>query len=153
MSAFSSSKLTETNAPETRSSNFAGATFPNADTLLSQLSNLTTQLNNLSSAFNTFVATVQEELEGKQDVLEIADEVEEGDTKPVSGAAVYNALQLLDTTLPVGSMIRWPYGATVPTNWHLADGSSYDTTTYTELFELLGKDRLPTEFGAIVKME
>lgn len=41
--------------------------------------------------------------------------------------------------------------ATIPTNWLLLDGSTYNTTTYATLFALLGSGTLPDMRGRVAR--
>lgn len=40
--------------------------------------------------------------------------------------------------VPTGALIRWPTGATIPTNTLNADGSAVSRTKYSALFSVLG---------------
>jgi microcystin-dependent protein len=48
--------------------------------------------------------------------------------------------------VPIGTVVMWCTG-TIPTNWLLLDGSTYNTTTYATLFALLGSGTLPNMRG------
>lgn len=40
--------------------------------------------------------------------------------------------------VPTGALIRWPTGATIPSNTLTADGSAVSRTKYSALFQVLG---------------
>jgi microcystin-dependent protein len=42
------------------------------------------------------------------------------------------------TTAVVGTMMQWPITSSYPTGWLRCDGTSYSTTTYNDLFTLIG---------------
>lgn len=155
MSAFSTGPLTPTNAPKKSdiSGTFGSSTGLDADTILTTLSTLTTRLGELTQEFQELTEAVDEKLETKQDVLTFDTTPTPGSDNPVTSGGVYTALQELDTTLLVGTMLRWPYGASVPAKFHACDGSTYSTSTYPELFSVLASDTLPLEYGSIIKME
>lgn len=152
MSAFSTSQLTSTNAPSSSTSgNFGASSSTSADTLLLQLSSLKEQVDTLSSNLTDLIASVASLQTSKQDVLTFDTTPTENSTNPVTSGGVYTAINSLETELAIGTMVRIPYGATVPTNWLYCDGSTFSSATYSELYEILGTDSLPTEDGAIIK--
>lgn len=69
---------------------------------------------------------------------------EDGSVSAVAG--------LIYSSLPIGSIIAY-MGQTAPPYWLLCDGSTFDTSTFTELANVLGSNTLPdlrnkTPFGA-----
>lgn len=44
----------------------------------------------------------------------------------------------MQLAMPIGTMVRWHSGVTVPDGWLSADGSSKDKTTYLALFNVIG---------------
>lgn len=153
MAAFSTNKFTETNAPFKQSSGtFGGSASADANVLLKQISALSDQLSALIAEYNDFVNQVEADLATKQNTLTFDSQPTEDSTNPVTSNGVYEALQTVKNPLEVGSMIRWPYGATIPTGWHDCDGSPYDTTLYPKLLEVIGSGNLPIEYGSIIKM-
>ncbi|MEM9849532.1 MAG: tail fiber protein, partial [Bacteroidota bacterium] len=58
-------------------------------------------------------------------------------------------LSSLSDSNPVGTIIMWigDENATVPTGWLVCDNRLYNTTTYPDLFALLGSDRTPNFLG------
>ncbi len=59
---------------------------------------------------------------------------------------VDNAISGISGGVPIGTVVMW-CTATIPTNWLLLDGSTYNTTTYATLFALLGSGTLPNMRG------
>jgi len=50
-----------------------------------------------------------------------------------------------DILMPIGGIIMWPYisGLAVPTDYLLCDGSTFSSTTYPDLYTILGSTTLP----------
>lgn len=53
-----------------------------------------------------------------------------------TAVGVTSTLSLLSA--PVGSMVQWPVTSSYPTGWVRCDGTSYSTSTYADLFTLIG---------------
>ena len=52
-------------------------------------------------------------------------------------------INLGKNSMPVGSMILWPTEAETPDGWLACDGTDFDTSTYTDLHEVLPTGKLP----------
>ena len=63
---------------------------------------------------------------------------------PIAGGTLW-------ADMPIGAEVKFS-GQYIPLGFHVSDGSSYDTSKYTELYRQLGTSTLPNNQGFIIKM-
>ena len=155
MAAFSSEgSLTSENGVEESSQNNFGSSGVSEEVLVEEVNRLVLQSAELKSSFKAYVESNDSAVALKQGLLTFDSTPTEGSTNPVTSGGVYSAILESDKDyLPVGTMLRWPYGASLPTGYMKCDGNSFDKTKYAKLYSVLNSNVLPTEDGSIIKVE
>lgn len=68
----------------------------------------------------------------------VTDTIKKDDFRPVTSNAVHSALETMNDSIRVGSIVMWTSLSLVPHGWMECDGRALSKTEYKELFDVIG---------------